>query len=93
MNTAVIKRIKLGTKIKRNLNGTWRITNHVTGVFIGSLEQVIERGMRSGITEEELEYGISTMVERSHNVADFGVWGTFMFSVNEPEEGMSHETH
>lgn len=75
--------IGTGTRIKEVFDGYWMIRNNRHGEYYGSLNHVVKVALNMGLQKDDLEYSISEMGRTGHNVAEFGMFGTFLYTHKE----------
>ena len=85
MNDLITKTIGTGTTIK-NLGDQWSLKNSKHGIFFGTMEKIMDIGEQIGLDSDDLDYAICTMLKMNHNVAEFGLYGTFMYTSKEEIE-------
>jgi hypothetical protein len=67
----------------KTLNYRFEKGNDKRVVAEGNLYKITELAMEQGLSQKELELAYKTMQENKHTVANFGGFGSFLYSTNE----------
>jgi len=70
-----------GFNIIELANNVWSLQYDDGKSFTGTFKEVVLFSITAhGIKLSEIELAVQTMIKEGHDVAHFGIWGTFMFS-------------
>lgn len=67
-------------RLKDLKNGLYQIHSSKHGAFEGALNPIFWEAVSWGVETKELNYAVKHLAESGDDYADFGVFGSFMFS-------------
>jgi len=53
------------------------------GAFSGPFLKIYRKAVEMGVEPLEIKYALEEFAKNDHNVAEFGIWGKFIFSKSE----------
>ena len=59
---------------------TYQIHSSRQGAFEGSIKEITLKAIKMGITQEELTLAYLDMAENKHSVAEFDIYGRYIFT-------------
>ncbi len=70
-------------------NGLYQIHSTKHGAFEGTLNPIFWEAVKWGVEAKELNYAVKHLNESGDDYADFGVFGSFMFSSKDSTKKVS----
>lgn len=70
-------------------NGLYQIHSAKHGAFKGALNSTFWEAVKWGVEAKELNYAVKHLAESGDDYADFGVFGSFIFSSKNSDQKVS----
>lgn len=67
-------------RVRSLKNGTFQFHMQNGPAFVGSRLAITTTAVDFGVDADELEFALAEMVKLDHDYAEFGIYGTFLFS-------------
>lgn len=67
-------------RLKKISETVYQIHSKYKGAFEGSLNSIVKKAVEMGVDVDEVETALVEMMKNDHKVAEFGMFGSFMWS-------------